>query len=646
MLKRVIVVALMGCLVAGYVLVPRSWHPSMLTHLELFAYDLRMSFSGYMTHGDAPVASNPQVIVIDIDNASLEKIGRWPWPRDTFANLINSLYQNYDVDGIGLDVLFADEVSQDNAGDMALVQALQAKLPVMAVSFQHQATEIPLRSGQLGKGVVLDGVTNVSPWWGQATGYVANLGQFITPDVFTGHISPQRDIDGKVRRLKPVYQWEGSFYDTLALAMIRQRLKTQTLTWDTHLDHWFDSQRLFARTADTQVSLPVNREGEVLIPYTQYAGYSAYARVSAYKILQQDSDVDLWGKFVLIGSSATGQMDVVSSPLNPELPGVEVHASMLAALLSPDAAFKVEPYHEPLIQILLIAFVVGVLLWVRQRSARLVLVAGPLLLLGWLGGNVALWSEWNIALAVLPPILLILMVMSYLVVTDLLDIQARHQHVKRLFSYYLPEPVAQRLANEQRNHDWLRAERREMTVMFADIQGFTTLADSMEPEAVAAITWQLFSGLTDVIHTHGGTVDKYMGDAVMAFWGAPLHDTHHAEHAVAAACAMQVAVEQMNERIFNAKNLHIQLGIGINTGIMVVGNLGSSQRHTYTVMGSEVNKASAIQQLTREQGYVILVGENTAAQLPKSASIDLGLVGSKKLPYKIRVFAIGSDKLQ
>jgi len=137
-----------------------------------------------------------------------------------------------------------------------------------------------------------------------------------------------------------------------------------------------------------------------------------------------------------------------------------------------------------------------------------------------------------------------------------------------------------------------------------------------------------------------------MGDAVMAFWGAPLHDTHHAEHAVAAACAMQVAVEQMNERIFNAKNLHIQLGIGINTGIMVVGNLGSSQRHTYTVMGSEVNKASAIQQLTREQGYVILVGENTAAQLPKSASIDLGLVGSKKLPYKIRVFAIGSDKLQ
>lgn len=645
MLKRVIITALMGCLVAGYVWIPTAWHPAVLTHLELFAYDSRMALTAYLLHGDTPVASNPRVVVIDIDNASLEQVGRWPWSRDTFATLVQRLRHDYEVDGIGLDVLFADETDQGETDNIALVTALQANLPVMAVSFQNQITETPLRSGQLGSGVVLEGITSVKPWWGQATGYVANLAQFLTPDVYTGHISPQRDVDGKVRRIKPIYQWNGSYYDTLALAMVRQRFQTKTLLWESDLGHWLDSQHLRVQAADAQVSIPVNRDGEVLIPYTQYKDYSPYERISAYKILQQDPDVDLWGKFVLIGSSATAQMDVVASPLNPELPGVEVHASMLAALLNPGSHFKVEPYHAPILQTLLIILIAGLLLWARQRSAWLVLLVGPSLLVVWLGGNVALWSQWHIALAILPPVLLIIMMLSYLVVSDLLDIQARHQHVKRLFSYYLPEPVAQRLASEQRNHDWLKAERREMTVMFADIQGFTTLADSMEPEAIAEITWELFSGLTGVIHAHGGTVDKYMGDAVMAFWGAPLHDQAHAEHAAAAAHAMQLAVDDMNTQIFNQKDLHIQLGIGINTGIMVVGNLGSSQRHTYTVMGSEVNKASAIQQLTREQGYAILVGENTAAQLSPGTAIDLGLIGSKKLPYKIRVFAVGSDRL-
>ncbi len=636
---------MMVCLVGGYVWIPSKWHPTVLTYLELFAYDLRMALTAYITHGDKPVALNPQVVVIDIDNASLDKVGRWPWSRNTFATLVQRLRQDYQVDGIGLDVLFADETCEGETDNSSLQQALQANLPVMAVSFQSQLTETLLRDGQLGAGVTLEGVANVEPWWGQATGYVANLTQFLTPDAYTGHISPQRDVDGKVRRLKPIYQWENAYYDTLALAIVRQRFQTKTLVWEQDLAHWFDSQRLRVQAPDTQLSIPVNRAGEVLIPYTQYQDYSPYERISAYKILQQDPDIDLWGKFVLIGSSATAQMDIVASPLNPALPGVEVHASMLAALLNPETHFKVEPYHASLLQTLLIMLITGLLLWARQHSAWLVLVVGPLLLVAWLGGNVALWSQWHIALAILPPILLIVLVLGYLLISDFLDIQARHQHVRRLFSYYLPEPVAQRLASEQRNHDWLKAERREMTVMFADIQGFTTLADSMEPEAVAAITWELFTELTGVIHAHGGTVDKYMGDAVMAFWGAPLHDQAHAEHAVGAARAMQVAVQNMNAKIFNEKNLDIQLGIGINTGVMVVGNLGSSQRHTYTVMGAEVNKSSAIQQLTREQGYAILVGENTAAQLAQNVVIDLGLIGSKKLPYKIRVFAVGGAKL-
>lgn len=639
---RLVVIAALWCLVTFYVLVPAAWRPAVLAHLELLAYDLRMATAAYLTYGNAGVVINPQVVVVDIDNQSLEKIGRWPWSRNTFATLINQLQQVYAVESIGLDVLFADETCQADADDTALIRALQAHLPVMAVSFQSQEGATLLRSGQLGKGVQLLGIDANAPWWGTAQGYIANLAKFLTENSITGHILPQRDLDGKVRRLKLVYQWNGQFYDTLSLAMLRQRLQAQALSWQAKPTHWLDSQQLILRSADAGVELriPANAAGEVLIPYTQYRDYSAYQRIPAYKVLQGDQDIDLWGKYVLIGSSATGQTDIVASPLNPALPGVEVHASLLAALLSEQPVFKVEPYYEAILQIIVLLLIAIALLWSRRFGIWAVLAAGPVLLLLWISTNVILWMQMNLAVAILPPILLSVCAVAYLVISDMLDIQARHQYIKRLFSYYLPAPVAQRLANDRRNQDWLKAERREMTVLFADIQGFTTLADAMQPEEVAAVTWELFSALTEVIHAHGGTVDKYMGDAVMAFWGAPLDDPHHAQHAIDAAQAMQNSVAHLNQTTFSRKNLSIHLGIGINTGIMVVGNLGSAQRHTYTVMGSEVNKASAIQQLTREQGYAILVGENTAAHLPRCASLDLGLLGSKKLPYKLRVFAV------
>jgi adenylate cyclase len=209
-----------------------------------------------------------------------------------------------------------------------------------------------------------------------------------------------------------------------------------------------------------------------------------------------------------------------------------------------------------------------------------------------------------------------------------------------MFGYYLPEPVVQRLAIERQGSDWLKPERREMTILFADIQGFTAMAEMLPPEVVANITKQLFTNLTGVIHEHQGTVDKYMGDAVMAFWGAPLLDDQHALHAAKAALAMQAVVSQLNTAVFSQQNINIHLGIGINTGVVVVGNLGSEQRHAYTVMGGAVNAASAIQQLTRHYPYDILAGEETASQLPASIQVDLGSAETRKLPHKLRVFAI------
>jgi adenylate cyclase len=624
----------------AYVVVPPALRPTMLTHLEYLAYDWRMQLAS------PSLTTNPLIAVIDIDNESLEKVGRWPWSREKFAELVTNLKQHHEVIGMGLDVLFVDEACQGTQADQTLSDALSENLPVMAVSFQVGDDEALLRSGELGKGVTLswaNGIPPRSPWWGQAYGYVGNLGGFLSSNVTTGHISPQRDLDGKVRRLKPIYQWGQAYYDTLALAVMRQAQGVNDVEWDGQLAHWLDSPHLRIKGAEGQalLSIPISKDGDVLIPYSNDKTNSAYERISAYRILEKDPSVDLWGKFVLIGSSATGQADVVASPLRSGLPGVEVHAAMLAAMLDQqNIAFKVQPANEPWLQLALL-FIILVILWLaRWSGVWLVLVVGPVLLVTWGVSNYLLWTQFQLAVEVLPPVLLIIMVMAYLVIGDLLDINARHQHVRKMFGYYLPAPVVQRLANDRSGVDWLKAERKDMTVLFADIQGFTTMADTMSPEAVASITWELFSGLTEVIHQHGGTVDKYMGDAVMAFWGAPLHDNDHALHAVEAAKMMQLAVQRMNQAIFAEKNIQIRLGIGINTGSMLVGNLGSAQRHAYTVMGAVVNTASAVQQLTRAYDCDILVGEETAQRLLPEMVVDLGAADSKKLLHKINIYAV------
>ncbi len=504
-----------------------------------------------------------------------------------------------------------------------------------------------------GNGVVLQGVDKLPPtarYWGNGVDYSGNLARFVTPQTAIGHIIPVTDAaDAKVRRLLPVYRFGEQYFDTLSLSMWRQIMAADSLLLDTSLDSWLDSPkfRLMLGGEATPFTIPVNQRGEVLIPY-----HAQVESVSAADVLDKSLDADsLKGKFVLIGSSAKAQGDdLVATPIKSELPGVEIHAVMLGAMLAQMEGqaprFKVQPTHEITLQVVLMSFSLMLLLLARRFGVRAMLLTGPLLLVSWAVGNYALWVGQNVALEFLPLAAFTLMLMLYLGISDLLEINIRHRHVRRMFGYYLPEPVVQRLAADYKGSDWLKPERRDMTIMFADVQGFTTMAESLPPEAVAEITWQLFTRLTDVIHQHQGTVDKYMGDAVMAFWGAPLPDSQHALHAAQAALAMQQAVRDLNETVFKAKEINIRLGIGINTGIVVVGNLGSERRHAYTVMGGAVNAASAIQQLTRNYPHDILTGEETASRLPESMRLDLGLVATRKLLHKIRIFAVKGEVVE
>jgi adenylate cyclase len=633
-----------------YVFTQPAHRPAIFKRIEFIAYDLRMQFS------TSSEITDPRVVVVDIDDDSLKRVERWPWSRDKFAQLVTNLKTDYQVAEVGLDVMFVDQVCNGQASDQKLVDIFRQYPPVMALSLQTELKEgeVQSRSGESGKGVDLQGVIEIPPgqaWWGIALGYVGNLADFLNSESTVGHISPTRDQDGKVRRISPVFQWDSQFYDTLSLAVARQYFDTDSLYWDDSLDNWFDSPKLRLGAANSQMYMPISIYGDVLIPYSAGRQLSAYRRISAADILEKKYPLDqLTDKFVLIGTSATGQADTVVTPLTTALPGVEVHAALLSALLGgildQQQQFKIQPANEKWLQLGLLIFLSSFLLLTRRFGVWGMLLTAPLLLGVWAAGNYLLWVRFNLAVEFLPPALLILSVMTYVVIADLLDINARHQHVRRMFSYYLPSVVVQRLANDRTGTDWLKAERRDMTVLFADVYGFTTMAESLSPEVVADITYQLFSSLTEVIHRHSGTVDKYMGDAVMAFWGAPLPDDEHALNAIKAAHDMQKAVKHLNETVFIERKISIRLGIGINTGTMVVGNLGSSLRHTYTVMGAVVNTASAIQQLTRRYLRDILLGEETASRLPGSMSIDLGFTEIKKLTHKIKIFALNSSEIE
>lgn len=662
-MQRVVVSLVILLLAVMYAITPPPQRLSFLNQLEYHAYDIRLNLSLPLSKSEDAIASDA-VVVVDIDELSQQypEFGLWPWRRDITAQLIATLTEHYRAQIVGLDIYFPFHGSCSASEDATLQQVLADYRPVMAVKLEllkalgdGSGTSLREREDITGSGVQLwpEEKVGESAWpvtFPQAQAYSGNLSKFVGVGQVIGHITPVADQeDSNIRRLKAIYQYEQQYFDTLSLAMWRDMWAAHGWLVDDSLDHWFDSPKLRlavdgeALPRESEgfplggVSVPINRDGEVLVPY-----FHSFVKISAAEILKKKPEEGLLeGRYVLIGSSAQAQGDDrVATPIDKVLPGVEIHAAMLNALGDPDINFKTQPYWEPLIQTILLIIIGLILLSASFFGVWASILVGPLFLITWFGMNFSLWYVEDIALEVLPPVLLISILAAYLVLENFLEINARHSHVRKLFSFYLPEEVVHRLASDRKGSDWLKPERKDMTVLFADVQGFTKMADSLPPEDVAVITHELFTALTAVIHHHGGTVDKYMGDAVMAFWGAPLDDEHHALNAALAAIDMQNTVWQMNQDFFIKKNIKIRLGIGINSGSILVGNLGSVQRHAYTVIGAVVNAASAIQQLTRFYEHDILVGEDTVRQIPESMSVDLGFATTKKLPHKFRLYAV------
>jgi adenylate cyclase len=350
----------------------------------------------------------------------------------------------------------------------------------------------------------------------------------------------------------------------------------------------------------------------------------------------------LKGRVVLVGASAPGLVDLRATPVGTAYPGVEIHANLIAGML--DGAIKQRPAYVIGAEVLLLlAFgmtLAAALPLLSPLRATLAFVAALALMAAL---NVAVWTHADTALPLAAGVLMIIALfavnMSY---GYFVETRSKRQFAE-LFGQYVPPELVDEMARDPAKYS-MEGKNEVLTVLFTDIRGFTSIAEGLDPKALAAFLNEFLTAMSLVIRTHRGTLDKYMGDAIMAFWGAPVADPQHARHALAAAVAMQAELARLNPA-FRARGWpEIRIGIGLNTGPMSVGDMGSKLRKAYTVMGDAVNLASRLEGLTKAYGAGIIVGQATREAAPGIVFRELDRVRVKGKDAPVAIYEpIGAE---
>ncbi|MFY0663702.1 MAG: adenylate/guanylate cyclase domain-containing protein [Natronospirillum sp.] len=380
--------------------------------------------------------------------------------------------------------------------------------------------------------------------------------------------------------------------------------------------------------------VPLSARGSVRVPYLGPEGSFPY--VSVVDVIEgRVAPEVLQDRMVLVGTTAPGLKDIRATPVDNLMPGVEVHANIIAGIL--DQRIPVAPDWALAAELLQLLLVGGLVLLALQRLEPLysILLAIGLMAIC-LGANLLLWQK-GLLLPITATLLLIILLFVFNTSWSLLVENRSRKKLTRTFGQYVPPELVAELADRPQAAS-LAGESRTMTVLFSDVVGFTSISESLAPEQLSQLMNRLLTPLTAEIHRHRGTIDKYMGDAVMAFWGAPLPEEQHANQAVATALAMCQRVDELSHELAAEGLPALHLGIGISTGTMAVGNMGSTFRMAYTVMGDTVNLGARLEALTRRYGIDILVSEATQAQASDFVFQEIDQTTVKGKAEPVRVF--------
>jgi adenylate cyclase len=613
----------------------------ILTRLDSLYYDTRLQLTMPRTRDD-------RVVIVDIDERSLAEVGRFPWSRNLVAKLVDEMVVRQQATVVGFDIAF---IEPDNSSGLSQLQALAGgelkdtpgfaeKIAAIAPSLNYDAL---LAASLKGKPVVLgyyftsdrdgrksgklpiaamraDLVAGRAVPFTEWDGYGANLPLLNDAAASAGFFNSYTDTDGVVRRTPLVAKHAGQYYESLALAVFRVMLGQP------RIEPIFPEEKLISKgylgleaiqlrsEKEERIRIPVDINVAATVPYRGKGGPAggSYRYVSAADLLQGKLDpASFKDKIVLVGTTAPALLDLRVTPVDPAYPGVEVHANLLSGLL--DGTIPIAPDYTVGYECVLLVVVGLLLAFVLPRLSALfaLMMVGSVMVLVFV-------SNWyfykqGFIFPIASAFLLILAVFALNMSWGYFVESRSKRHLARLFGTYVPPELVDEMARDPENYS-MEARNEVLTVMFCDLKGFTTLSEQMNPLALQELLNQVLGRLSDVILQNRGTIDKYIGDAIMAFWGAPVPSKEHAELAVKTAQELQLAMAELNVQNA-AKGLpEVALCIGLNTGNMCVGNMGSEKRQAYTVVGDAVNLAARLEALTRVYDLPIIASEGTRKQ--------------------------------
>ncbi len=604
-----------------------------LKQLEFLAYDARLRL--FM-----PKARDPRIVIVDIDEKSLNAEGRWPWSRDRVATMVRQLFDRYQASVVGFDVVFSEA---DNSSGLANLEALGrgelrdnpafqtflreardtldydrtfaetiARYPVVLGYFlgskRERAGVLPpptFKAGSLG-----------DPGWRflgvEASGYSGNIEKLQKSAAAAGHLFPALDFDGITRRVPIFMKYEDGYYESLSLAMARAYLGNVPSTLQVDPPAVGDVANLSSvRLGD--LSIPLDDAMCALVPYRASEG--AFRSVSATDVIHGAiAPEELRGKIVIVGTSAQGLLDLRSTPVSEILPGVEVHANLVSGILDQSIMFQpAEMAAISIITVLLVGLPLAILLprFSALVSTGIFVVAVVVLV----GLNLVAWKTQHYVLSLASPILMVTLLYLVNMAWGFFMETRSRRLITGLFGTYVPKELVDQMARNPEEYS-MRGESRDMTVLFSDVRNFTSISEGLTAEGLKDLMNAYLTDMTEVIQDQRGTIDKYIGDAIMAFWGAPVPDADHVRHGVEAAIAMQRRIRALDGAFAKRGWPVLRIGVGVNCGEMSVGDMGSKFRRAYTVMGDAVNIASRLESLTKEYGVGILVTEYVADAAP------------------------------
>ena len=672
-LLRIVMGLVLTVLISGQVL--GIYHMTFVTLLDNIIYDTRMRLT-------MPSGVDDRIVILDIDEKALAHpdLGRWPWGHDKMARIIDTLFEHYKIKMLGYDIVWAEQDKSSGldvlkklaTNELKSVPEYQRALNEITPQLDHESLFIKamkdrpivlgyyfnsnddaLESGSPGDSLLpegsLEGYQNTMTQW---KGFGANLPSFVSQVMLSGHFNPTVDLDGVIRRVPLLAEYKGEYFESLTLSMLRlwSGIESQnpplTGRMPDRLPGTATVPDVDPSNSKSQVALeglkvgstliPMDSSSNVLVPFRGPRGSFPY--VSLSDVFNKSADPNLLkNKIILIGTTAPGLADNRSTPVGGVFPGVEVHANLLAGLLdAKTGAIKANPGFMVAAEFVILALTGSILSIVIAVSTPVVssvlaiVIASTLSIL-----NVAIWNSGFVMPLASTLLLIALIYIVNMAYGYLVEARSKRQFTELFGQYVPPELVAQMAENPEKYS--MEGKKATLTVLFSDVVGFTSISEQLSPKDLAAFINEYLTDMSTVIRSNGGTLDKYIGDAIMAFWGAPVETEQHATSGVLSALMMQKALVKLRQSFKEKGWPNIKIGIGLSSGEMTVGDMGSKVRKAYTVMGDAVNLGSRLEGITRQYGVEILVAEETYKHCTGIVfrEIDQVRVKGKENPIKI-----------